>query len=166
MMGNRTDVGHYIALIGLSAQATATVGPADIELSPFSHAIFLPNLRGLWIYQEHYQYDMTTWERQTTWRDGWFFVADLQNDDYGHLVFDVRMGQVLKVTYAEPGWISQPLFRSLDLMALIFAVLVTPVADPQMDVPAIITQLREVLAEQELRTILTALRWQYTPQTM
>lgn len=147
------------------------MGPDDVELKPFRGPIFLPALRSLWNYQEHHEYSFRTWERQVTWRDDWFFLVDLQNDEYGHLVFDAPSGQVLKVTYTATGWISRPLFRSLDLMALVLAILVTPVAEahaterarPTADVDSILAQLRELLFEQELRAILTELKWQHTP---
>lgn len=147
------------------------VGPDDVELQPFPDPIFLPDLRGLWTYQEHHEYNISTWERQVTWRDDWFFLVDLQNVEYGHLVFDAPSGQVLKVTYSAEGWIARPLFRTLDTMALVLAILVTPVAQPQTsersrpvaDVSEILAQLRAILFEQELRMILTELKWQHTP---
>lgn len=141
----------------------AQVGPDDVELQPFAAPIFLPELRHLWTYQEHHEYRVDTWEPLETWRDGWFFLADLQNDEYGHLVFDSASSQVLKVTYSERGWISRPLFPSLATMAFTFAVLVTPVADPPTDVPAIFAQLRDILSDEELQIVLSELRWRYTP---
>jgi hypothetical protein len=147
-------------------------GPEGVEMMSFSDPIFLPSLRDLWPDQEPYQFDITTWERQTTWHDDWFFLADLQNDEYGHLVFDSSTGQVLKVTYDEPGWISRPLFRDLETMVLALAILATPVTVPQVSDPtayaaevhAILDQLREFLSEKELRTILTELSWKHVLQ--
>lgn len=108
------------------------------------------------------------------WRDGWFFLASLQNDEYGHLVFDAPTGQVLNVTYSAGNWVSHLLFRTLELMALVLAILVTPVAQAcgteraqqAAEVESLLAQLRAILFAQELRTILTALRWRYTPPNL
>ena len=56
-------------------------------------------------------------------------------------------------------------------MALVLAILVTPVAEaqateraePAAEVNDILAQPRALLFEQELRTILTELKWTYTP---
>jgi hypothetical protein len=154
------------------------VGPHNVELPQFANPdlpqfaapIYLPSLRDLWLYQEPYQFNISTWELEPTWHDGWFFLADLQNDEYGHLVFDSTTSQVLKVIYDKSGWISHPLVRNLETMALVLAILTTPVSefqtprDREASLNTILTQLHEVLPDHEIRTIVTELKWRYRRQ--